>query len=331
MNKEKCALKWKHLISNLSSSLSDVFTENSYSDVTLVGDDLIPFQAHKFILSALSPVLKNILLDNPHSHPLIYLRGVKHQELESILQFIYLGEISVYPGNMNRFIETAKDLQIKKLAETVITGNAEPLVDFDIDSGNGIISTQDMLADSDDAGYGNNGRSISSIADEIMNLDILEHNPGSDELGSDEQLYKCEECEATYKSKGGLFLHTRSKHESIVYSCKQCSYKAKYRASLKTHQQSDHEGVLYACTCDQCEYQTKTERSMKRHQRSIHKGVTYSCNQCEHLATQPRDLKRHQQAVHEGMKYSCDQCEYQTGWKHHLKTHKSKSHSLLEH
>ena len=160
MYKEIFIFKWKFVIPNITSSLSHVFTENRYSDVTLVSDDKIPFQAHRYVLSASSPILKIILLDNPHSHPLIYLRGVKHQELESILQFIYLGEISVYPGNMNRFIETAKDLQIKKLTETVITGNAEPLVDFDIDSRNGIISTQDMLADSDDAGYGNNGRSI---------------------------------------------------------------------------------------------------------------------------------------------------------------------------
>ena len=64
------------------------------SDVTLVSDDKIPFFAHKYVLSASSPVFKTVLLNKSQSNPLIYLRGVIHQELESILQFIYLGEAS---------------------------------------------------------------------------------------------------------------------------------------------------------------------------------------------------------------------------------------------
>merc|ERR1712086_845257 len=138
-------LKWTFFMPNLSSSLSNVFTENSYSDVTLVSDDKIPFHAHKYVLSASSPVFKNILLDNPQSHPLIYLRGVKHQELESILQFIYLGEASFYHNNINRFIQAAKDLQIKQLVETAVTGNIftngeEPAEDFDKENRNYDIS-----------------------------------------------------------------------------------------------------------------------------------------------------------------------------------------------
>ena len=122
MSQHIYTLKWKHYLSNKTSSLTDVFTENSFTDVTLVSDDHIPFQAHRFVLSAFSPVLKNILLNNPHSHPLIFLRGVNHQELDSILQFIYLGKASVYHGNMRRFAQAANDLQIKQLAEGIIIG-----------------------------------------------------------------------------------------------------------------------------------------------------------------------------------------------------------------
>ena len=97
--------------------------KKGFCDVTLVSDDQIPFQAHRFVLSAFSPVLKNILLNNPHSHPLIYLRGVNHQELDSILQFIYLGKASVNNSNMKRFVQATKDLQVKKLAENIRMGN----------------------------------------------------------------------------------------------------------------------------------------------------------------------------------------------------------------
>ena len=118
---------------NQKLSLPEMFKEKTFADVTLVSDDQIPFQAHRFVLSAFSPVLKNILLNNPHSHPLIFLRGVNHEDLYSILQFIYLGEASIYNENMRRFAQAAKDLQIKKLAEGIIMGNPSKPVDDDND------------------------------------------------------------------------------------------------------------------------------------------------------------------------------------------------------
>ena len=81
-------LKRNFSSSNVASRAFYDFTENSFYDVTLVSDDQKPFQAHRYVLSIFSPVLKNILFNNPQSHPLIYLRGVNHQELYSILQFI---------------------------------------------------------------------------------------------------------------------------------------------------------------------------------------------------------------------------------------------------
>ena len=93
------------------------------------------------------------------------------------------------------------------------------------------------------------GRSILDIVDEIINLDI----PSSGDLGTGKKLYKCEECEASYKSKRGLSHHTSSKHEGIVYSCQYCGYKATKRGNLKQHKESVHEGVKYQC--NQCDYQ----------------------------------------------------------------------------
>ena len=48
-------------VSQLSFALSAAFTEKNFVDVTLISDDKIPFHAHKFVLSACSPVLKTLL------------------------------------------------------------------------------------------------------------------------------------------------------------------------------------------------------------------------------------------------------------------------------
>merc|ERR1712179_418126 len=132
-------LKWKYFNYSVKSRVSDVIKEQSFCDVTLVSDDHKPFLAHRYVLSAFSPVLKDILLHNPHSHPLIYLRGVNHQELDSILQFIYFGKASVDHSNMKKFAQAAKDLKIKNLAENITMGNPSESVD-DLVNNDGILN-----------------------------------------------------------------------------------------------------------------------------------------------------------------------------------------------
>ena len=78
------------------------------------------------------------------------------------------------------------------------------------------------------------GRSISDIVDDI---------PFSDKLRSGKELYKCEECGASYKSKSGLWHYTSSKHVGICYFCNYCEYKATRQDNLKQHQEAIHDGV----------------------------------------------------------------------------------------
>jgi hypothetical protein len=344
MQQEIFSLKWKTFNVHLASGLDDLFTEINFSDVTLVSDDQTQFQAHKFVLSACSPVLKNLLVNNPHSHPLIYLSGVKQQELQSILQFMYLGDARIYQDRIDKFLDIAKDLQVKGLIQECVTGNQ-------------FFNREDEpVNNEDDAQYDtNNTRSISDTIDEILDLDILAIITCSDEIGSGKQLYKCQECESVFKSKEGLRVHNRSTHEGMIYICNQCEYRATQQGNLKNHQQSKHEGVKYPCnqceyqattqgnlknhqlskhegvkySCNQCDYQATTQAALKNPQQSKHKGVKYFCNQCEYQAARQSHLKRHQQYKHEGVKYSCNQCEYQTGWKHSLSKHKQEKHSLL--
>ena len=48
-----------------------------------------------------------------------YLRGIKHQEMESILQFMYLGEATFHQDKMNELLNVAKNLKIKVLSHSV--------------------------------------------------------------------------------------------------------------------------------------------------------------------------------------------------------------------
>ena len=78
--------------SNVNDVLSGLRSTGHYADVTIVSDDQVSFLAHRFILSCWSPVLRNIIADHHAPYLTLYLVGIEHKEVESLLQLMYLGE-----------------------------------------------------------------------------------------------------------------------------------------------------------------------------------------------------------------------------------------------
>merc|ERR1712189_51161 len=119
MKEEKFNLNWDTFTDHLGEMLHDMITSNEFTDVTLVTEDKKHFKAHKVVLSASSPVFKEIIKDNLLSSPFIYLRGIQSHEIESILQFIYLGQATLYQERMNEFLNVAKSLEINEISKVV--------------------------------------------------------------------------------------------------------------------------------------------------------------------------------------------------------------------
>lgn len=117
MASEKFCLRWNDFESNISIAFRELREEKDFFDVTLACDDN-QVQAHKVILSACSPFFRNVLRKNPHQHPLLYLKGVKYQELLSVLNFMYQGEVNVAQEELNSFLAVAEDLRVKGLTQS---------------------------------------------------------------------------------------------------------------------------------------------------------------------------------------------------------------------
>ena len=116
MESEKFCLRWNDFETNISNAFKELREEKDFFDVTLACEDS-QMQAHKVILSACSPFFRTILRHNPHPHPLLYLKGVKYQDLLSVLNFMYMGEVSVAQEELNTFLSVAEDLKIKGLTQ----------------------------------------------------------------------------------------------------------------------------------------------------------------------------------------------------------------------
>ena len=119
---EKFCLRWNDFESNISKAFREIREDKDFFDITLAcEDDQIP--AHKVILSACSPFFRAILKRNKHEHPLLYLKGVKYNDLLSVLNFMYHGEVNVAQEDLNTFLAVAEDLKVKGLTQSDSSNN----------------------------------------------------------------------------------------------------------------------------------------------------------------------------------------------------------------
>ena len=88
MTQDNLDITWQNFSGHVTNIINALVTNERFTDVTLVSDDLAEFKAHKVILSGCSQLLNNILKINPEDK-VIYLQGIKSTGLKLILDFMY--------------------------------------------------------------------------------------------------------------------------------------------------------------------------------------------------------------------------------------------------
>ena len=256
MHPEKYSLTWQTYSDHLKSMMRELMMNEDFSDVTLVTEDKKQLKANINILSACSPVFKDILKKEKNSNQIMYLRGVQYSEMESIMQFIYLGEATFYEERMDEFLAVAKSLEIKELcnAETENEGELNdkpPSCDSETPTENLKEPTQ--------------SDQIIMQAPQERQKRVVSVN-GRHEGAK----YACDQCDNQYTTHIDLTRHIQSKHEGIKYACNHCDKQFTLQSNLTKHIQSKHEGIRYAC--DQCDYQAKYQCDLTKHMKSKHEG-----------------------------------------------------------
>ncbi|ENN80950.1 hypothetical protein YQE_02655, partial [Dendroctonus ponderosae] len=111
---EQFSLRWNNFHYNLKSGFHGLLQQAEMVDVTLAVDGHF-LQAHKVVLSICSPYFKEMFMKNPCKHPIVILKDVGHDNMKYILQFMYMGEVSILKDNLPSFLRTAEVLQVKGL------------------------------------------------------------------------------------------------------------------------------------------------------------------------------------------------------------------------
>lgn len=124
---QQYSLKWNNYHTHLAFHFESLRTEEEFTDVTLCCEGK-KIKAHKIILSACSTYFRDVFKENPHPHPVIIFKNVKHTDLASIIQFMYNGEVSVIQELLPTFLQTAELLQVRGLTDTNLAESAKSLV-----------------------------------------------------------------------------------------------------------------------------------------------------------------------------------------------------------
>ena len=113
---EKLCLQWNDFKENITFSFKELREDTEFADVTLACEDGKQIEAHKVVLASSSPLFMELLKKNKHPHPLIYMRGLKSEDLVAVMDFLYYGEANVFQDQLDSFLALAEELRLKGLA-----------------------------------------------------------------------------------------------------------------------------------------------------------------------------------------------------------------------
>ena len=116
---EKFCLQWNEFQNNVKTSYRGARKTEDYADVTLVCENGQQIKAHRIILSSSSLFFRDLLASLPHAHPLVYMRGLNHQDLSNIIDFIYHGEAEVPKEDLETFLSIAGELRVKGMTKQI--------------------------------------------------------------------------------------------------------------------------------------------------------------------------------------------------------------------
>lgn len=85
-----------------------------FADITLVCENEM-LKCYKIVLSACSTYFELLFLDNSCRQPIIFIKNIKFQEMQSLVDFINKGEVNVTQDDLSSLLKCAEALQIRGL------------------------------------------------------------------------------------------------------------------------------------------------------------------------------------------------------------------------
>ena len=187
-----------------------MWKDKEFTDVTLVSGDRVKIEAHKVVIASSSNFFRDILKQNPHPKPLIYMKDFQHAHLKMALEFIYMGECEVAREDLQDFLETAKELEIEGIAGR----------DF-----------SEVVGSDDDATFEEWDNAV-QLSENIPPENFVESRTPDGESGNDAQYLWGRPLLTLFRDQ--------TKKSSLQFSCDKCDYDSWNIFLLKNHKMVKH-------------------------------------------------------------------------------------------
>ena len=343
-------LKSETHTSQFVATFSDLLINNTLTDVTLVCDDRYRIEAHKLVLCAGSSMFRQFFENNSHSHPMIFLKGIKEHQLESVVQFLYYGETRIAEDILNDFIAAAKDLEVLGLdidSEEIFEEDVDvkPQIQDTLDHRNLNPSESEPVNDDDLQKMTQNtfiqiepqispkkATSLeSSTCNSGLTEEILERPSGIqkqfDDFDSDIRTV------TRFKFVPGTKKLKLKDGDDLKIGCIDCDFITKHFGDYfdhykKIHHFNSNHKPDFKCRCTECNKVFSSYGALKRHSNSMHNVVnSFQCRKCSYVTGRNDNLKSHMVSEHESISaYNCMQCSFKTIRPKRLRDHMYAKH-----
>ena len=302
MGREKYKLEWQTFQNHSVNLNRNLYNDTAFSDVTLMTDDFVQTPAHKVILSAASTVFKELCaVGSKGVEQILYLRGIKQEELDAMLQFIYLGEATVYEDRLKEFSRVVRDFSITKLNEfQYLQDQVTPTKKRDTaqtekdslkkkDEEKSKLEKKEINGKEMSKKMNTEPKAIEENSNRRESKKVkFEEEPAIQNTVSEnadsiiEDPFLCLECEMVFNDKTAFDHHYQATHVKTPnqdskqmkkkmhkkkFSCLFCSDKLEGRDELMCHLQS-HDLPYYPCQI--CDFITDKLFKLKNHIKKIH-------------------------------------------------------------
>ena len=243
LSSEKLCLKWNDFQESFVTGFGALKEDSEFADVTLACEDGKQVEAHKVILASCSPFFLGLLKRNNHPHPLIYMKGVKSEDLVAMVDFLYCGEANVYQENLDSFLAVAEELKLKGF-----TGNNQTNESHVQQQQQTISPVKNKLKRKHSRTNNQNVEedikplvSADSFTRTAVNNEELDQTIESMMQRNIQGIWTCTVCGKLDNRRQHMISHIEGKHiEGVSHPCGQCGKHFRSRNSLATHNSQIH-------------------------------------------------------------------------------------------
>ena len=265
-------IRWNKFEQNVVNTFQNLYYSNDFSDVTLACEDH-QIQAHKTVIASCSPILHAILIQNPQSHPLIYLDGVKQDHLKAILDFMYHGEVSVKPEELEDFLDITEFFKVQGLTKEAEIVVEDKFISANVQKNENQVSLScksNTFADSTDQNEKTTDISEVKVKKELVRLLKPKFKP---------KLH----CRMSTNDNIKNFSHPPVSPQDLFrfveqrlgppksYSCTICKeFTGRSRSHVRNHIESVHYKGIFTYRCQLCEKDFPSKNALGVHNSALH-------------------------------------------------------------